>query len=90
MDRRQRVADQLAVAMLAGPCDVDGYIAAGARLFGRRPRWLPLLCRRVFHAFGSSLEPRDRARLAAWIADDRAYCDAWLASRPPRVVRYLL
>jgi hypothetical protein len=90
MKREHRVAQSLADAMLAGSCEVEGFIERGAWLFGRKHRWLAPLCNRVFRAFGSSLEQRDRAKLTDWIRHDQGYRDAWLAARPPRMAHYVL
>jgi hypothetical protein len=90
MKRQHMVAQALADAMLAGPCDVRGLVQRTAWLLGRKHRWLGPLCERVFRTFGSSLEQRDRTRLAEWIRNDRGYASAWLAARPPRIARYLL
>lgn len=90
MKREHLVAQALADAISAGPCEVDEYVARAAHLLGRKHRWIAPLCRRMFRTFGTSLEPRDRTRLAEWIRNDPGYRDAWLASRPPRIFRYRL
>ena len=90
MKREHLVAQALADAMLAGSCEVEGFIERGAWLLGRKHRWLAPLSKRVFHAFGSSLEQRDRTRLTEWIRRDHGYRDAWLAGRPPRIAHYAL
>ena len=90
MKREHFIAQSLADAMLAGSCDVEGFIERATWLLGRKPRWLAPLCKRVFNAFGSSLEQRDRTRLTEWIRHDRGYRDAWLAARPPRIAHYAL
>jgi len=73
MKREHLVAQSLADAMLAGSCEVEGFIERAAWLLGRKHRWLAPLCNRVFRTFGSSLEQRDRARLTEWIRHDRGY-----------------
>jgi len=88
MRREQLVAQALAQAMLGGACTVDGFVERTAFALGRKPRWLTPMCRRAFVAFGSSLAGRDQARLVEWIRGDEGYRAAWLASRPPRIVRY--
>lgn len=90
MKRKHLVAQSLADAMLAGSCEVEGFIERGARLLGRKHRWLAPMCKRVFRAFGTSLEPRDRTRLTEWIRNDHGYRDALLAARPPRIAHYVL
>jgi hypothetical protein len=90
MKREQLVAQSLADAMLSGACEVDAFIERAAWVLGRRHRWIAPLCRRVFRAFGSSLERRDRAKLAEWIRRDAGYREAWLAARPPRIAHYVL
>jgi len=90
MKRRQLVAEVLADALLAGPAEVDGYVARGAWVLGRRHRWIAPLAKRVFRQFGSSLDRRSRAKLVEWILADRGYHDAWLAARPPRIAHYVL
>ncbi len=90
MKREHRVAQALADAIIAGPCEVDEYIARAAQLLGRKHRWIAPFCRRMFGVFGTSLEQRDRARLTEWITSDAGYRNAWLARRPPRIVRYVL
>jgi RNA-directed DNA polymerase len=90
MKREHLVAQSLADAMLAGSCEVEGFIDRAAWLLGRKHRWLAPLCKRVFRAFGSSLEQRDRKALTEWIRRDRGYRDAWRAVRPPRIAHYLL
>jgi len=90
MNRKHLVAQSLADAMLAGPCDAEGFIERAAWMLGRKHRWLAPLCKRVFQTFGSSLEQRDRARLIEWIRRDRGYQNAWLADRQPRIAHYVL
>jgi RNA-directed DNA polymerase len=90
MKREHLVAQSLADAMLAGSCEVEGFIERAAWMLGRKHRWLAPLCKRVFRAFGSSLEQRDRVKLTEWIRHDRGYRDAWLATRPPRIAHYVL
>jgi RNA-directed DNA polymerase len=90
MKRQRLVAQSLADALLAGSCDAAGFVERAAHVLGRRHRWIAPLCSRVFQTFGSSLEQRDRARLVDWIGNDRGYRDAWLATRPPRVVHHVL
>ena len=90
MKREHLVAQSLADAMLAGSCDVEGFVRRGAWLLGRKHRWLAPLCNRVFSAFGSSLEQRDRSRLTDWIRHDHGYREAWRAARPPRLAHYVL
>lgn len=90
MKREHLVAQALADAISAGQCEVDEYVARAAHLLGRKHRWIAPLCRRMFRVFGTSLEPRDRTRLAEWIRNDPGYRDAWRASRPPRIFRYVL
>jgi len=90
MKREHLVAQALADAILAGSCDVEGFIEHTARLLGRKHRWVAPMCKRVFRSFGSSLEQRDRTRLTEWICDDRGYRNAWLAARPPRIAHYVL
>src|SRR5271169_701243 len=81
MNREHLVAQSLADAMLAGSCETEGFIERAAWLLGRKHRWLAPLCKRVFRAFGSSLEQRDRTTLTEWVRRDRGYRDAWLAGR---------
>jgi len=90
MKREHLVAHALADAMLAGPCEMEGFVERAAWLLGRKHRWLAPLCKRMFHTFGSSLEQRDRSRLVDWLRRDRGYQKAWLAARPPRIARYVL
>ena len=90
MRREHVVAESLADAMLAGSCEVSGFIERSAWMLGRKPRWLAPLCDRAFRAFGTFLEQRDRPRLIEWIRNDRAYRDAWRGSRPPRIAHYVL
>lgn len=90
MNRQETVARAIASAMLAGPCDVAGFVASAAWVLGRRHRWLLPMCRRAFLTFGSALEARDHPRLVEWIRRDPGFRAAWLAARRPRIVRYLL
>jgi hypothetical protein len=90
MKREHYIAQSLADAMLAGSSEVEAFIERAAWLLGRKHRWLAPLCQRVFRAFGSSLEQRDRTKLIEWIRHDRGYRNAWLAARPPRIAHYLL
>jgi hypothetical protein len=90
MKREHLVAEALADALLAGGAEVDGFVARAAWVLGRKHRWIAPLCKRVFRQFGSSLDHRSRAKLIEWIRNDRGYHDAWLASRPPRIVHYVL
>lgn len=90
MKREHLVAQSLADAMLAGSSEIEGLVGRGAWLLGRKHRWLAPLCVRVFRAFGSSLEPRDRTRLTEWIRHDQGYQQAWRGARPPRIAHYML
>ena len=90
MKREQLVAEALADALLAGSAEVEGFVARGAWVLGRKHRWLAPLCKRLFRQFGSSLDARSRGKVIEWIRDDRGYHDAWLASRPPRIAHYVL
>lgn len=90
MSRFRYVAEVLADAFLAGPPDVFGFHARAASCFAHRQRWLPGLCRRAFRTFGSSLLHRDRARLVAWIAEDRGYRAASEDGRVPNPVHVFL
>lgn len=88
--REHLVAQSLADVMLTGPCELGAFVSRSAWLLGRKHRWIAPLCGRVFHAFGSSLEQRDRARLTELIRNDPGYRDAWLSARPPRLAHYVL
>ena len=90
MNKPALVAQVIADALLAGPADIDGFIARAAWCLGRKHRWLPAFCRRAFHQFGSSLEGSDRRKLVEWIRRDPGYDDAWRAARPPRIAHYVL
>src|SRR5262249_4873932 len=90
MKRVRQVAEVLADALLAGSAEVDGYVARGAWVLGRRHRWLSPLCRRVFRQFGSALDHRSRSKLVEWLLGGRGFQDAWFASRPPRIAHYVL
>ncbi len=90
MKREHLVAHSLAHALLSGVCDTEGFVQRATWLLGRKHRWLTPLCKRVFRAFGSSLEERDHTRLTEWIRHDHGYRAAWLSARPPRIAHYLL
>jgi RNA-directed DNA polymerase len=90
MTRHKAVATALADAFLAGAPEIGGFVDRAVACLGRRHRWIKPLAVRVFRRFGSSLGERDREKLIDWIAHDNAYCNAWAASRAPRVVHYFL
>jgi RNA-directed DNA polymerase len=90
MKRTQLVALALADAMLAGEPELAGLKDRCAWTLGRNHRWIAPLCRRAFQRFGSSLDHRDRAKLAQWIHEDPGYHEAWQAARPPRVAHFFL
>jgi len=90
MKRTHLLAQALADAMLAGSCEIEGYVERTARMLGRKHRWLAPMCKRVFDTFGSSLEQRDHAKLTGWILHDAGYRNAWRAARPPRIARHVL
>ena len=90
MTREHLVAQSLADAILAGSCEVEGFVERTAWVLGRKHRWLPPFCKRVFGVFGSSLEQRDRRKLIALIRADRGYREAWRSSRRPRIAHYVL
>ena len=90
MTRQQIVASVLADALLAGAPEIDGFIRRAAWCLGRKHRWIAPLSRRLFQRFGSSLRPRDRQKLVAWIRDDEGFRNAWTAARVPRIAHYVL
>ncbi len=90
MKRELHIAEALADAVLTGSRDAAGYVERAAYVLGRKHRWLVPMCRRLFDAFGSSLEERDRGRIVEWIRNDRGYRASWDAARPPSIARYLL
>ena len=90
MTRRQLVALALADALLAGEAEVGALADRVSLCLGKRHGWVKALCLRAFHRFGSSLAHEDRRKLAAWIADDRGYHQAWQATRKPRIAHYFL
>lgn len=90
MKREHLVAQSLADAILAGSCEVEGFVQRAAWVLGRKHRWLPPFCKRVFGVFGSSLEQRDRRKLIELIRADRGYREAWRSSRRPRIAHYVL
>jgi hypothetical protein len=62
----------LAEAFLAGPWELDGFLARGTRVLGRRYRWLRHLANRVLKAFEHAGRPRV-VRLAEFIRDDKRF-----------------
>ena len=66
------IATELARAFLAGPLERDGLAGRGAKVLGRRWRWLKPLCNRVLAAFPSD-KPVRRARLAEFLRQDPGF-----------------
>ncbi len=79
MDRKS-LAETLATAALAGPLDVDGLVARWGEVFGKRPRWLRPLARRLVIAFGENARPRS-FRIVRFLLADQGFADA--AARAP-------
>jgi RNA-directed DNA polymerase len=62
----------LAEAFLSGDWDLDGLIARGGRVLGRRHRWLRPLAHRVLASFANGLRP-PMARLALFLQADEGF-----------------
>lgn len=90
MKRELRIAEAIADAVLTGPREIAAYVERTAYVLGRKHRWLTPMCRRLFDAFGSLLEERDRPKIVEWIRNDRGFRAAWKVARPPQIARYLL
>ena len=63
------IAATLSAAFVAGAFEIDGLVARGSTLFGRRWRWLRPLARRVCKAFGGGPRPRQIAVARFLLAD---------------------
>ncbi len=70
MSSRVAIARALAVAFLAGPLDSDDMFERGARLLGRRWRWLRPLSRRVSARFAHGPRPRKADVVQFLLGDD--------------------
>ena len=70
MHSQAAIARALAVTFLAGELETDALAERGARLLGRRWRWLRPLARRVREAFGARSRPRRIALAKFVLADD--------------------
>ena len=90
MNRKHLVACALADALLAGPAGINEFAARTQHALGRKPRWLPPMCRRAFERFGSGLNQRQRIKLIEFIEADRGYRGAWLEKKPPRIAHHFL
>ena len=73
LERRDRSGSSAAI--LSGTLDTDGLVDRGARLLGRRWRWLRPLARRVCDAFGDRPRPR-RVVLAEFLLRDAGFLRA--------------
>jgi RNA-directed DNA polymerase len=62
----------LAEAFLAGPWDIDSLVDRGARVLGRRYRWLRPVAERVLAAYPDRPRPR-LARLAEFLSEDAGF-----------------
>lgn len=74
---RRQVARGLAEAFVAGRWEEADLVDRGARVLGRRARWLRPLVRRLIAAFDSGTRPA-AARVADWLLDDDGFhraCD---------------
>jgi RNA-directed DNA polymerase len=69
------IARALAAAFLAGALDIDGCVDRGARLLGRRWRWLRPLARRVSDAFNNRTRPR-QIELVGFLHSDKGFLRA--------------
>jgi RNA-directed DNA polymerase len=69
------VARALSAAFLAGALDVDGCVDRGARLFGRRWRWLRPLARRVSDKFKNGTRPR-QIEVVRFVQSDKGFLRA--------------
>lgn len=67
---------RLAEAFLAGPWEVDGLVDRGARVLGRRYRWLRHTARRV-HSMSLSQSALRRRHIAQLIAADPSFLGSW-------------
>ncbi|HVK55764.1 MAG TPA: reverse transcriptase family protein, partial [Burkholderiales bacterium] len=85
MTPQRLVAHALADAFLAGPATVEGFTERAVLSLGRKSQWIPSLCRKVFVRFGSGLAHGQRTKLIQFIQADPDYCNAWAASRKPRI-----
>jgi hypothetical protein len=65
------VARNLAAALLSGDWDENTLVRQGAEVFGRRPRWLRPLVRRVLAAFAAPA--RDADSLTAFVVGDAGF-----------------
>jgi hypothetical protein len=69
------IARALAAAFLADALDIEGCVDRGARLLGRRWRWLRPLARRVSHAFNGGTRFRQIA-LVGFLCSDKGFLRA--------------
>lgn len=72
MHSHPAVARALAGALLAGDLEEDGLVDRGARLLGKRWRWLRPLARRIVEAFAGRTRPR-QTTLARFLLADRGF-----------------
>ena len=79
MDRKP-LAKTLATAALAGSLTCDGLVARWSEVFGKRPRWLRPLARRLIAAVGENARPR-RFHIVRFFLADAGFADA--AAREP-------
>src|SRR3569833_768113 len=70
MPSNAAIARALSKVFVAGELDVDGMVDRGARLLGRRWRWLPPLAGRVNRAFAGRTRPRQIVLAKFLLADD--------------------
>ncbi len=87
MATRSDIARALATAFLAGPLEVDGAIARGAKLLGERRAWLRHLAARLCAEHADCLRPR-RTAVENFILQDAGF-DRACQKHAPRIVRRL-
>ncbi|HJT31553.1 MAG TPA: reverse transcriptase family protein [Pirellulales bacterium] len=75
------LAVSLAEAFLAGPWEVDEMVTRGARVLGKRARWLQGLAQRIYAAC-AQLAYRSRAHIAKLIASDPGFLNACVDGEP--------
>jgi RNA-directed DNA polymerase len=75
MNSYAAVARALSAAFVAGELDVDGLVARGSEVFGRRWRWLRPVARRLSTAFSGQTRPRQTA-IADMLLADRGFRNA--------------
>ncbi|WP_145246231.1 reverse transcriptase family protein [Aeoliella mucimassa] len=73
MSSPKRIAEPLAAAFLAGPLEVEGMVARGSQLLGKRWRWLSPLAKRMHRYFGGTTRPRQARLINVMLCDEGFY-----------------